>query len=307
MGRIHGQLLAKDERVRLIGLVDIERQRAEQLARELDTRAYDRLEDLLNENPTALYVATPNTRHVKPVLATLKAGVHVFSEKPMATSLTDAKQILEAAKSSRAIYQVGFNRRFAPVYKFAKTLIEEGTLTPYLMHIKINRGELKNPPWVSDTKMTGGFLYESTIHLLDMIRWLVGEVATVKCLAKSNVYQELDDFALLFEFHNGSLATLASCAHASWVFPFERVEIFGAHATVVTEEMERVIYSPGLGEEILVHDYSQLPLEEKWGYVEEDRLFVDAIVDGKPSPVPAEEGYRAVELVEACYSSSEDQ
>ena len=52
------------------------------------------MEDLLNENPTAVYVTTPNARHVEPVLGALEAGVHVFSEKPMATSLAEARRIL---------------------------------------------------------------------------------------------------------------------------------------------------------------------------------------------------------------------
>lgn len=89
-----------------------------------------------------------------------------------------ASIILDKARQSGRVYQVGLNRRFAPVYKYAKELITAGDITPYLAHIKMNRGELKNPPWVSDTSITGGFLYESTFHLLDMCRFLMGEVDT---------------------------------------------------------------------------------------------------------------------------------
>ena len=63
--------------------------------------------------------------------------------------------------------------------------------------------------------------------------------------------------------------------------------------------MEKVSHSAGLGQPVLTHDYFQLAVPQKWGYVEEDRLFVDSILQGTPTAVTAEDGYRAVELVEA--------
>jgi myo-inositol 2-dehydrogenase/D-chiro-inositol 1-dehydrogenase len=71
--------------------------------------------------------------------------------------------------------------------------------------------------------------------------------------------------------------------------------------------MERVIYTPGLGQASVRHDFFQLGIAEKWGYREEDRLFVDAILGGKTPPVTAQDGYHAVELVTACYRSAQRQ
>lgn len=51
----------------------------------------------------------------------------------------------------------------------------------------MDRGELKNPAWVGDTELTGGFLYESTIHLLDLTRWLMGDMIELEWKAESNV------------------------------------------------------------------------------------------------------------------------
>lgn len=304
MGRTHGMILAQDKRVEIRGVVDVQKERADALASALNARSYPTLDDLLSEGIDALYVATPNARHLEPVVTALGAGVNVFSEKPMATSLAEATLILDAVKKSNRVYQVGLNRRFAPVYKYARELVSSGKITPYSAHIKMNRGELKNPPWVSDTSVTGGFLYESTFHLLDMCRFLMGEVDVVECVGRSNVYNELDDFAMVLRFKQGAIACLTSCAHSTWAFPFERVEIFGNHCQVVTEEMERVAYSSGLGQPIVVHDYFQLPLQEKWGYVEEDRLFIGAVLGENAPPVNAEDGYRTVQLVEACYESA---
>jgi myo-inositol 2-dehydrogenase/D-chiro-inositol 1-dehydrogenase len=223
----------------------------------------------------------------------------------MATSLAEARRIREAASRGPTLYQIGHNRRFAPAYKAAKALIASGSLRVTSAHIKMNRGELQQPPWVGDRAVTGGFLYESTIHLLDMARWLLGEVAWVQVVGGAHVYREPDDFSMLLGFASGVHAAFTSCAHSTWLFPFERVELFGAHAAVVTEEMERVQFVPGLGKPVQTQEFGPLPIPEKWGYVEEDRLFVEAVLTRGSPPVTAEDGYRSVELVEACYRSLE--
>ena len=78
-------------------------------------------------------------------------------------------------KRSKRIFQVGHNRRFAPVYAELKQMLSS-THQPHSAHVKMNRGELLNPEWVGDPKITGGFLYETTIHMFDMLRFLFGEV-----------------------------------------------------------------------------------------------------------------------------------
>jgi myo-inositol 2-dehydrogenase/D-chiro-inositol 1-dehydrogenase len=68
--------------------------------------------------------------------------------------------------------------------------------------------------------------------------------------------------------------------------------------------MERVIYSPGLKRATEESDFKQVPLEEKWGYVEEDRLFIDAILSGTKPPVTAEDGYLLSRLLDGIYESA---
>src|SRR5206468_915521 len=151
---------------------------------------------LLDAGVDAVYVTTPNTKHAPAVLAALARNVHVFSEKPMATSLAEAKHIRAAAQESKAIYQVGHNRRFSPAYVFLKERIAEG-FQPYLANAKQNDGDWLNPPWITNLDLTGGFLYESSVHLLDMLQWLMGKVVAVNARAQSRVYGLLCDFAIL--------------------------------------------------------------------------------------------------------------
>ena len=303
MGTIHGRILAEDQRVEIVGVTDVRHKAAEGLATKLGCGVFPDLAALLDQYPDAVYVTTPNTLHREPVLQALRAGCHVFCEKPMATGLAEAEEIRQTVERSGWRYQIGFNRRFAPAYRFAKAQIEAG-FEPLSANVKMNRGELLSPSWVGDISLTGGFLYESTIHLLDMVRWLMGEVVEVVCRAEANVYKELDDFSLLLTFASGHYAVLSSSAHATWAPPFERVELYGAHMQLVTEEMERAEFSPGLGQPIQRESYFQLDGADKWGYREEDRLFVGAVRGENPVPVTAEDGYAAVELVEAAYRSA---
>ena len=304
IGRIHALNLRRDERVELVGVGDVVPAAAQRLAAEVETVPVGSLPDLLDRGAEAVYVCTPNVQHVEPVVTALGAGVHVFSEKPMATTLRGAWEIREAARQARGIYQLGLNRRFARVYKFVRTLIDEGRLRPLLAQMKHNRGELQQPPWTGDPAVTGGYLYETPVHLFDLGRFLFGDVEEVSGAARQSVYRELDGFVMLFHFAGGVVASVTSVAHTSWFYPYERVEVYGPHQTAVTEELERAWFSPGMRAPVEGLDVFQVPFEEKWGYVEEDRRFISACVGEAPPAVTAEDGYRATELVEAVYQAA---
>ncbi|MDR7423402.1 MAG: Gfo/Idh/MocA family oxidoreductase [Armatimonadota bacterium] len=304
IGRIHATCLRRDPRVTLVGVADVVPAAARRLADEAGVPAMDGLEALIDAGAQAVFICTPNARHVEPVLAALEAGLHVFSEKPMATSLDGARQIRDAAARARGAYQIGFNRRFSNVYRFARQRIEEGRITPRLAQMKHNRGELVQPPWTGDPAVTGGYLYETPVHLFDMGRHLFGEVVAVAGAARQSVYRELDGFVMLFTFASGVVASVTSVAHTSWFFPYERVEIYGDHCTVVTEELERAWFAPGMREQVEAIDCFHMTFEEKWGYLAEDRLFIDTVLGERPPAVTAEDGYRATELVEATYRAA---
>ena len=305
MGQTHAGILKQDERVSIAGITDTVSSKAEELALSVGGRPFQSAKELLGAEIDAVYVTTPNTKHLEVVLAALENNIHVFSEKPMATSLKEAKQIVEAARGSEAVYQVGHNRRFAPVYTYMKKHIEDGFI-PYLTNAKQNDGDWLNPPWITDLSLTGGFLYESSVHLLDVLRWLLGEVVSVQARAKANVYDVLNDFAILLTFEGDRFAVFSSSAHASWGFPFEHVELVGEHASIRSEELDRVTHSPGLEQEILTANYKQLPESVRWGYQEEDSLFVSACLGEIPSAVDVGEAYKSIELCEACYRSAEN-
>jgi myo-inositol 2-dehydrogenase/D-chiro-inositol 1-dehydrogenase len=298
---VHASILTHDDRIQIAAVHDVVKERAQQLARATGASlAHSSSEALAMCD--AIYVATPNTKHTELAILAAESGKHVFCEKPMATNIEDARRVLEAAEKSKSIFQVGHNRRFAPVYVELKQMLS-ATHQPHSAHVKMNRGELLNPDWVGDPEITGGFLYETTIHMFDMLRFLFGEVKTLQAIGSSHEYPETDDFSVLLTFAGGMHATLASSADASWLFPFERIEVFCHHATIVTREMESLVYNEGLEGRHVERSMHQLSKEEKWGYAQEDRAFVDSVTSGLPPAVTAFDGYKSVELVDAVYES----
>ncbi len=301
IGQVHASVLKRDERVNVSMVHDIDPARAERFAISFSCQIARGTDEVL-ENCAVVYITTPNTKHVDLAIAGATAGRHVFCEKPMATNVASARAVLNAAVKSSGVFQVGHNRRFAPVYANLKQLLS-GTYKPHSAHVKMNRGELLKPEWVGNAQITGGFLFETTIHMFDMMRFLFGEVRLMYAFGSRHEYAEIDDFSVLLQFETGVHATFASSADASWLFPFERVEVFCHHATVATREMETLICSDSIDGHNSEQSTHQLPKEEKWGYAQEDRAFIDAIVNASSAPVTAFDGFKSVELVEACYEA----
>lgn len=298
---VHAGVLARDERTQLTAVYDVDPQCAERLAVAHRATAVDTTLELL-ERCDGVYITTPNTQHVSLAIASIETGKHVFCEKPLATNVADAERVFKKASEGSGVFQVGHNRRFAPVYATLKQMLST-THAPHSAHVKMNRGELLKPEWTGDPSVTGGFLYETPIHMFDMMRFLFGEVESLHAAGSTHEYKEVDDFSVLMKFKNGMHATLATAADASWLFPFERVEVFSHHATLVTREMESLTYTTSLEGNFTEQTMQQLPREEKWGYAQEDRAFIDAIVNGAKPLVTAFDGLMSVKLVDAVYES----
>jgi myo-inositol 2-dehydrogenase/D-chiro-inositol 1-dehydrogenase len=289
---VHTTNLKRDSRVEISSFFDPDPSRAGPLA----TADFDQM----LAKSDAVYITAPNTMHPGLALRAVAAGKHVFCEKPMATTLEAARKVYEAAKASTAVFQVGFNRRFAGVYRRVRELTQSAPA--HAAHIKMNRGELLKPVWTSDDRVTGGFLYETPIHMFDMMRYQFGEVASIDArMGHPN------DFSMLVEFQNGTHATFVTSADASWFFPYERLEVYGEYATIETQEMDFLRYRIGLDAPTRTEDYRDVTPEIKLGFAEEDRLFVDAILTGGSPPVTALDGLRSVELACACYQSAAEK
>lgn len=300
IGNVHARIFSRDERTEVAALYDIVPERAEKTSKSVGGKVCASREELF-DNCDAVLVCAPNKTHTDIASSAVLAGKHVFCEKPFSIGLADAQKLLDVANGSNKVFQVGHNRRFAPVYVKLKELLKSDKA--HSAHIKMNRGELKNPVWTGDVNVTGGFLYETTIHLFDMMRFQFDEIAELVAYGSQHEYPELDEFSIIFKFKNGFHCTFASSSDASWHFPFERIEVFAHHRTIMTQEMEHLIDSRGMDANFETHSWAMTEKEERWGYVQEDKAFIDAILNKTQPPVTAFDGYKSVQLVESVYQA----
>lgn len=306
---MHVRCLLENVNAELVALADVSKTEGMVFAKRYKIPKFYEKPEKLFEDPDveAVYITSPPKFHASQAIAALQLGKHVFSEKPPAISLREMEKLAEIVEETGLTYQIGFNRRFWPVYKRLKNLIEAGKLKPYVVDIKMVRGEMERPPWTMSSEVSGGFLYDSMIHMLDLSRWIIGMPKTIRCTARRNLYPHFDGFITLIEFSNEeeTIESITSVGHASWVYPFERVEIYGDHSSAITEENFKLTFSRGKEDvpDIEVFQFTKLPEHVAWGFKEENDLFIEAIVKGLKPAVTVVDAYESVKLVESCYRS----
>jgi myo-inositol 2-dehydrogenase/D-chiro-inositol 1-dehydrogenase len=303
---IHADLLASMPDAPLVAVFDPDADQAEAFASKTGARAVPSYEALL-EDVDAVYICSPNLVHAEMAIAALEAGKHVFSEKPPAISLADVRRVRKAADGAQGVYQLGLNQRFAPVHRAVHERIASGALVPRWAHVKMNRGQLLQPPWVADASLTGGFLFETALHVLDVMMWLFGPVEEVVCRAAQTCAPQLDDFAMLLTFESGLTATFCSSGHTTPLVPFQRLEVYGEYAAAVTEEADSVTFQLAIDAQPETVDASGLPWSDRWGYRAEDEAFLAALRGEAPVPVGAADAERVVALIDACYRAAESR
>ena len=189
----------------------------------------------------------PNFLHKDIVIHALEYGKHVYCEKPLALNLTEARQILEAAKKASAKAQVVFMYRFIPAMMRAKQLVEAGFLGRPLSfraaYLHAGYLDASRPlTWRLDkAKGGGGALFDIGSHILDVVRFLLGDFESVFAATETFVKErplpdapgkvgkvEVDDLSLLvLKMKNGALGTLEASRVATGANDELRIEIHG--------------------------------------------------------------------------------
>jgi myo-inositol 2-dehydrogenase/D-chiro-inositol 1-dehydrogenase len=304
MGTLHGKLLQQNPEVRIAGVADLDTEKARSAAALFGCAHHDSADALLDSGLDLVFVTVPNTKHADLARRALERGLDVFVEKPLATNLGDARAVGAALRKAGKRFFVGSNRRFAPVYREARRIVASPSFKPAHVNIIQNDGDMANPPWLTDITMTGGFMYDTTVHFLDMARFLLGEIVELRALGKAFCYPIPDDFVVQLRFAGGTFGAITTCGHASWISPFERVQVVGDHASVITEELDSLRSSPSLGAVIEGKDFSKLAYNDKWGYQAMHAHIFDVLRNGTACLNGYDEGFRVVELIEACHRSA---
>jgi UDP-N-acetyl-2-amino-2-deoxyglucuronate dehydrogenase len=171
---------------RLVAVADILPERASRLAARYGARPYPSAEALLAAAPSdVVAVCTPNYLHAPQSILALEAGSHVLCEKPMCLSSPDAEaMIAAAARANRHLFIVKQNR-FNPPIRLLQQLIAErqlGRIHSFQVNAIWNRppAYYKDSPWHGQKDKDGGILFTQFSHFIDLLPWLLGDVAEVR-------------------------------------------------------------------------------------------------------------------------------
>jgi predicted dehydrogenase/threonine dehydrogenase-like Zn-dependent dehydrogenase len=242
---------------------------------------------LADSQSHALVIATRNHLHRQQVLAALKAGKHVFCEKPLCIGEDELADIVQARSldAREAVVSVGFNRRFAPMALYLKQFFAEVS-EPLSMTYRINAGKLPSDHWMNDPEQGGGRIVGELCHFVDLLMFISGSLPTqvyARALA-SDISYSGDNLSVLMEFASGSQATINYLANGDRAFSKERLEVFGGGHSAVLDDFRRVE---------LVGNGRKKIIRSRWvqdkGHRGELQSFIQAIADGSANPIPFDE------------------
>lgn len=287
MGHFHARHLAKNPRATLVGIADPEAAKVEKVAKELRTAAFSGAQSLIGK-VDAVVIASPTSTHHAIGTELLNAGISCLIEKPIATNLEQAEDLIRAAERNKRVLQIGHIERFNPaVLEAAKHIqsprfIEINRLGPY-------------DPRVADI----GVVLDLMIHDLDMVLFLVGsEVTRVEAFGAKVLSNHEDIAKVRLHFANGCIADLSASRVSLKKYRFIRIfqkdsylsldyagpalKIYQKKSTVVKGLGDLRILNPKLAK----RDALGLELDH----------FIDCVLEGKTPMVSGQHGRDALHL-----------
>lgn len=200
-------------------------------------RYTDSINDFLSWDMDCVYISSTNDKHAEHAIASLNAGKHVLCEKPLSTSIEDAKNMIRASENNSLILATNHHLRSAPAHQMAKTIINSGQIGK-ILSIQMNwticfRGWHRE--WLySDVARGAGVFFNLTTHHADLARFLLGE-DLVSVVANSNNLgfeksEVPDESVCIFVSDSGTLIS----THESFNVPFSEssLEIFGSDGSI---------------------------------------------------------------------------
>jgi predicted dehydrogenase len=286
--------LSKLPGLELVGVVSASGTSAQHAARRFGFRyaASDEMQVLEDAQVNTIAVLTRHNLHARQVLAALRAGKHVFCEKPLALNQEELDEITAQLDESRldrqqsqpasSLLMVGFNRRFAPLALRLKAFLA-GRQEPLYAHYRVNAGYLPPAHWLHDPEQGGGRLVGEGCHFIDFLSFLVGEppvAVSAQALPDAGRYRE-DNLALTFSFADGSVGTLSYLANGDKAFPKERLEVFCAGRAAALDDFRSLeMAQDGRRQGVRTR------LRQDKGHRGEWEAFCAAILSGGPPPIP---------------------
>ena len=289
LGRFHAQKYAALENVDLVGVADVSRERAEEVATEVGTTAFTDYRELL-AHVELVSIVVPTQYHFPVARECLKAGCHILLEKPVTQTVAEAEELIGMAAERHLVFQVGHLERFNPA-------------------ILALRGVLKNPLFIESHRLAPfksrgtdvNVVLDLMIHDIDIILNMVhSTVKVVNSVGVPVLSNEVDIANARLQFENGCVANVTA-SRASRE-SMRKIRIFQSDAYISIDYQERkiAIFRKG-GEGFPIPGLPNVTMEEKSfeqgdALLAEIRAFIDAVGTGTAPPVTGEDGKRALEL-----------
>jgi predicted dehydrogenase/threonine dehydrogenase-like Zn-dependent dehydrogenase len=252
-------------------------------------------QDILgNEEINTVFIATRHDSHADLVKKALRAGKHVFVEKPLCLHPEELEEIREVyeemAQQGRAgLLMVGYNRRFAPlVQKIQETL----PVGPKAMLYRINAGAIPADSWIQDPDLGGGRIIGEVCHFVDLLTYLAGALPTsVSAVALPDPHHCQDTLSINLSFADGSIGTICYFANGDKSLPKEYLEVYAHGAVAILDDFRFLsIHQSG-------RKKTHKLLSQDKGQHHEVQAFMKALTSSGMPPIPFLELYQCSNVV----------
>ncbi|MDD5598323.1 MAG: Gfo/Idh/MocA family oxidoreductase [Victivallaceae bacterium] len=304
-GRIARSHLAgyKNNNVIVKAVADSDLNAARNFAAQIDNsvRCYDNIEALLDQHEVDMIsICSPPVAHEQAAAAALARGIHVLCEKPLAHTTDSARRIFAAAQKSRAVLMTAFRHRFLPAIGKIKELLDTDAIGAPVFFSNVFAGpafEMEGKWFTRKAVSGGGCLFDTSIHSVDLFRYFFGEVVEQHAVMhKYFSSTDVEDAGIIvLKAESGPLASLISSFVAGVGQAF--ISVVGQKGEIYYDYInpERI--------EIRRRDKQTEVVEIKnsTGHPEQIAHFIGAINGRHALTSTAEDGLRAVEIIQSVY------
>jgi len=307
---------------RLVAVYDVNQEVNRQVAERFGARAASNLDELLEADVEAVYVATPVHAHREQVLACARARKHVLCEKPLGLNVAEAEEMVAACRQAGVLLGTALMMRFHSQHQAALKLIREGRLgRPVYARAQLSCWYPPIPgAWRQDPALGGGgALMDMGGHCLDLLEMFFGPARRLACLTTRAVhgYAVEDGATVLLEFANGALGTVDTFFSIPDEASENVLELYGSLGAILARgtigQSSRGVMIARLRGEQTGYDAQQeraaaggveIAPEPVNMYRAEIEEFSRAVREGRPPAVSGEDGLRNQRLLAACYESA---
>ncbi|MBS4206021.1 Gfo/Idh/MocA family protein [Lederbergia citrea] len=298
--------IVNNPEVELAYIWDNDEQRGKEMATKFDCQFTSDFDEFLNTDIDAVIICSENANHKEHVIQAARAKKHILCEKPIATEIEDAKEMIKVCEEEGVILQVAYPVRFAPVLGKAKQLIESGAIGEVIAISGTNHGKMPGGWFIEKDLSGGGAATDHIVHIMDLIRWILkDEVKSVYAELDTRFYDiDVEDCGMVtLELESGVIVSIDPSWSRPQTFPTwgdAIINFVGTKGNLSVDAFKQhtLFYNDGAG------SIEQLPFSEDMdeGLIKD---FIKCVKKGGNPSITGTDGLRTLEVVKAAHESDE--